>query len=347
MNFIVSLDMMKGDKNAAYNNIALLEKRLNEIRLESQDDWNNNEIGEMVFAQNEVEILFFEFHYCYEDYYSAEEDLGKLKFFNPNVNRKTYSQMIMCYTKLGFGKSKEMKELLQKDILLCMEGLEKQLEILDPSSLKLFGLDDILGQFLLCSNIRSLYGDDKKAIEHIRNAKLFGEKSKTVYIDFQHSSFFSLKTHTLFKDANDPKFGNLVLNVDICHKSLDKKSTFLNEGDLIKFVCVPFSRIDMLCKSYDELSELSKSDSSITIFQSAVSKVNTVFSSNFSDRSLKFEQKIQLFDSQTTYVIKSLAFQGGEILYVNFVISELVEFPTQFVDYLKSYDFESRLKKLL
>jgi hypothetical protein len=192
-------------------------------------------------------------------------------------------------------------------------------------------------------------------VEHIKNVKQFGMDNVAVQFDNRTNPFFLFKSSVLTKDTSNENLEKNILNpakldlqIEILFCFANKKNTFIVEGDVIKFCFLPLSKVDLFVEyeSVDKLSELSKTDSSVFCFQHVVEKKNVLFSGNSLDRSINLKQIVSLFEDQTTYVIKAEAFRDDSLLFVNFILTELVtSLPFEFVKYLETCDFYSYMDK--
>ena len=162
----------------------------------------------------------------------------------------------------------------------------------------------------------------------------------------QSNCYFQFRSNFLVTDSQKPKDAVLQLKIGVCFFFNDKKKTLLNEGDSIKFIVVPYSKVHLFEENNSEsLKEIPKNDPEICSFSCQVSKENTLHSSQF-DRLISIEEKIHLSEKDTTYVVKGEAYKNGELVSVNFLFTELMKsFPSDFHQFFKSYDFFSHLRE--
>ena len=181
-------------------------------------------------------------------------------------------------------------------------------------------ITEITNQLFVCANTRCYLGDHKKSVEHLKAIKEFGDFDNTACnFDVRNNCFFILKRNSLLKkDLNSAFFE---LDIEICFKFFDFKDTFLTEGDQIRFVLIPLSKIDLFDRNIEDLKELyHENDSFFNFFSTNVEKVNTVYASNFSTRALKVKQQVTLSPQEVFYVLKAEAWKADQLISVFFIL---------------------------
>ena len=229
-----------------------------------------------------------------------------------------------------------------------LKELEEELEKIEVNERNCNDIDTISNQLFICANTRSAMGDNQTALKHIKKIKNLGDYMETAKnFDIRNNCVFILKRNNLIRQPDNPKFASFVVDVQICFKYLDSKSTFLAPGDLIKFYLVPFSKSQIFLNYSRDFDQFSES-SLLFSFSASVDQINTVFCSDFTKRVLSVSQNnVPLFEDELCYLLKCEAWSNDKLVAVQFQFCELVENSIdQFYDYmLNSFDLSSFFKK--